>query len=66
MVKKRKKKVYNTAKKPKHVNENKPLNIIKSICNPKCQDCDNRLAVHDDRFTCSHCNLSFPLNIKLV
>ena len=58
MGKKHKKKIYNTPKKIKHFHKNQPLNIIKSICNPKCEKCNNIMAVHSDRFTCSHCEMS--------
>ena len=56
MGKKRKKKIYNTPKKIKHKNQNIPLNILKSINNPKCQECNNNMANHFNRFTCSNCN----------
>jgi ribosomal protein S27AE len=58
MGKKHKKKIYNTPKKIKHVHKNEPLNILKSINNPKCANCSNNMANHDDRLTCSHCNKS--------
>ena len=59
MAKKHKKKTYNTPKKNKHIHKKTPLNIIKSIQNPLCKICDNRMAVHCNRLTCSYCNLSF-------
>ena len=59
MAKKHKKKNYTTSKKLKHKHKNLPLNIIKSITNPKCENCDNRLAIHQNRLTCSYCNVSF-------
>ena len=59
MAKKHKKKVYNTPKKVKHIHKNTPMNIIKSIFNPLCKLCDNRLSIHYNRLTCSYCNLSF-------
>ena len=65
MARKHKKKVYTSPKKNGHVHKNEPLHVIKSISNPKCQCCDNRLALHHDRFTCSHCNISFPLSVEL-
>lgn len=59
MGKKRKKKVYNTPKKIKHFHKNEKLNIIKVFLNnPRCIDCNNCMANHNDRFTCSYCNTS--------
>ena len=58
MVKKRKKKIYNTPKKNKHKHVNNKLNIINSINNPRCSNCSNTMANHKDRLTCSHCNNS--------
>ncbi len=58
MGKKHKKKVYNTPKKIKHVHKKQPLNILKSINNPTCEKCNNILAVHHDRHTCTHCGIS--------
>jgi|MGYP005659362523 ubiquitin len=58
MGKKRKKKVYNTPKKIKHVNSNTKLNILNSINNLKCNTCNNSMAKHFDRYTCSFCNIS--------
>ena len=59
MGKKRKKKVYNTPKKIKHVHQNKKLNIINVFNNnPKCVKCDNFLANHNDRYTCTYCKTS--------
>jgi len=57
MGKKRKKKTYTTPKKIKHVNQNKPLNILQSIYNPKCKECNNNMSNHLDRFTCSNCGI---------
>ena len=57
MGKKRKKKTYNTPKKIKHIYQKKPLNILKSIYNPKCIECNNNMAIHFNRFTCSNCNI---------
>ena len=62
MAKKHKKKTYTTPKKIKHVRKKNPLNIIKSINNPLCLICTNRLSVHHDRLTCSYCNQSFVQN----
>ena len=62
MSKKRKKKVYKTPKKIKHRHVNNKLNIIKCINNPKCLECNNYMAVHSDRETCSHCNSSIKKN----
>ena len=59
MGKKRKKKVYTKPKKIKHIHKKEPMRIIRSINNPKCDLCENRLSVHYDRFSCSYCNLSF-------
>lgn len=61
MVKKRKKKTYTTTKKIKHVNKNISLNILKSINNPKCQECNNTMAIHCNRYTCSNCNICYVL-----
>ena len=64
MGKKRKKKTYNTPKKIKHQHVNNKLNIIKIFNNnnPRCNMCDNQMAVHFNRYTCSYCNKSFYLN----
>ena len=61
MGKKHKKKVYNTPKKIKHTHKNQPLNILKSINNPRCEICKNNLAVHENRYTCTHCGLSIKI-----
>ncbi len=58
MAKKRKKKVYNTPKKIKQVHKTQPLNIIKSINNPKCNICGSNMAIHTNRFTCTNCSIS--------
>tara|TARA_Y100000813_G_C23899863_1_gene229070 strand:- start:204 stop:431 length:228 start_codon:yes stop_codon:yes gene_type:complete len=63
MGKKHKKKVYNTPKKIKHVHKNESLNILKSIYNPKCEKCNNNMASHYDRFTCTNCGISFCKNL---
>ncbi|VVU95329.1 hypothetical protein CPAV1605_1080 [seawater metagenome] len=56
---KRKKKIYTTPKKIKHIHKNKKLNIINIInINPRCLDCNNYMAIHQDRETCSNCNKS--------
>ena len=61
MAKKRKKKVYTTPKKIKHIHKNNKLNIINVINNnPKCMKCDNFMAVHNNRTTCTYCNISIP------
>ena len=57
MVKKRKKKTYTTPKKIKHVYQNKPLNILQSIYNPRCKECNNNMSIHLDRLTCSTCGI---------
>lgn len=63
MGKKRKKKIYNTPKKVKHVHKNNKLNIVNIInFNPKCIKCNNYLANHHNRFTCTYCKSS---NIKI-
>ena len=62
MAKKRKKKVYTTPKKIKHKSKKTPMNIIKSINNPRCKFCENRLSAHYNRLTCSYCQLSFIKN----
>ena len=59
MAKKHKKKIYTTLKKNKHIHKKTPLNIIKSIENPLCKQCNNRMSVHYNRLTCSYCNMSF-------
>ena len=58
MGKKRKKKIYTTPKKTKHIHKKIPMSIITSINNPRCKLCDNRMAIHCNRNTCSYCNLS--------
>lgn len=59
MAKKRKKKVYTTPKKIKNVHKNNKLNILSVIKNnPKCIKCENYMAVHVDRFTCTYCQAS--------
>ena len=59
MAKKRKKKTYTTPKKEKHVHKNLKLNIIKVFNNnPKCSECNNFMAVHQDRITCTNCKTS--------
>ena len=59
MGKKRKKKIYTTPKKLKHKHVNIKLNIINVLTNrPKCSDCNNNMAKHFDRFTCTFCNKS--------
>ncbi len=59
MAKKRKKKIYTTPKKIKHKHENKKLNIINILNNnPRCPDCNNFMAVHHNRDTCTYCNIS--------
>jgi ribosomal protein S27AE len=63
MAKKRKKKVYNTPKKIKHIHKNNKLNIINVINdNPKCPKCNNSLANHFDRYTCTNCQTSETKN----
>jgi hypothetical protein len=57
MGKKHKKKIYKTPKKIKHVHKKQSLNILKSIDNLKCEICDNIMAVHHDRHTCTHCSI---------
>lgn len=59
MAKKRKKKIYNTPKKIKHLHINSKLNIVKIIKNnPKCCKCNNYMAIHYNRHACSYCQLS--------
>jgi len=58
MARKHKKKTYTTPKKEKHVHKNIKLNVIKIFNNPKCSECNNFMAVHQNRFTCSKCNKS--------
>ena len=63
MGKKRKKKIYNTPKKIKHRHINNRLNIINVINNnKKCSQCNNYLANHSNRFTCSYCNICHKFN----
>ena len=57
MAKKHKKKVYTTPKKIKSVHKNIPLNILKSINNPRCENCGSVMAVHENRHTCSKCGI---------
>ena len=57
MGKKRKKKTYTTPKKIKRVYQTTPLNILKSINNPKCPECSNNMANHFNRYTCSKCQI---------
>ncbi len=65
MGKKRKKKVYTTPKKIKHVHQKKSVNeFINSFKNPKCQCCQSSLAVHTDRYYCGKCHTSIPLQIN--
>ena len=59
MGKKHKKKNYNTPKKIKHIHKNEPLNILKSINNPRCNICNNFMANHFDRITCTKCCISY-------
>ena len=64
MAKKKKKKIYNTPKKIKNVHKNIKLNIINIINkNPKCIECNNYMAIHNNRHTCSYCNTSVNLKI---
>lgn len=59
MGKKRKKKIYTTPKKIKHKHVSKKLNIVNVISNnPRCINCNNCMANHSDRFTCSFCQTS--------
>jgi ubiquitin-small subunit ribosomal protein S27Ae len=59
MGKKRKKKIYNTPKKIKHIHKNEKLNVIKVFNNnPKCLECNNYMATHSERYTCNYCNYS--------
>ena len=60
MTKKRKKKIYNTPKKIKHQHINNRLNIINIINNnKKCCHCNNYMANHSNRFTCSYCKICY-------
>lgn len=66
MVKKRKKKIYNTPKKIKHKNKtNKIEEFIKSINNPRCDICQSIIALHIDRNYCGKCKIS-QHNNKLI
>ena len=59
MAKKRKKKIYNTPKKIKHLHKNEKLNIIKMFNNNiRCSTCNNFMANHNNRFTCTSCQIS--------
>ena len=59
MGKKRKKKMYNTPKKIKHQHINTKLAIISIINNnPRCNECNNCMAIHKNRVTCSYCGTS--------
>jgi len=59
MAKKRKKKTYSTLKKIKHLHKNEKLNIIKMFNNnTRCSTCNNLMANHNNRFTCTSCQIS--------
>ncbi len=62
MGKKHKKKVYTTPKKIKHVHQKKPLNVLKTYNNLKCETCQSTLANHSDRHYCGKCHYSIPHN----
>lgn len=56
MSKKRKKKLYNTPLKEKHIHKTPQLaSFIKSFENPKCSKCQSFLASHLDRDYCGKC-----------
>lgn len=59
MARKRKKKVFNTIKKEKHVHKSVSIDrFIDSINNPKCMKCQSIFAVHSDRNYCGKCQVS--------
>lgn len=59
MAKKRKKKTYSTPKKIKHLHKNEKLNIIKMFNNNiRCNTCNNLMANHNNRLTCTSCQIS--------
>ena len=53
-----------TPKKNQHKHTNIRLNIINVINNnKKCLKCNNYMANHSDRFTCSYCNMSLKYDM---
>ena len=65
MAKKHKKKVYNTPKKLKHINSNVCVStFIKSLENPRCNECCSILAIHSNRNYCGKCKTSEKLKIE--
>ena len=63
MAKKHKKKTYNTPKKQKHVHKNVNMNqFINSMNNnSKCTTCTSILAMHENRYYCGKCHISFNI-----
>ena len=67
MAKKKERKGLYNAKKIKNTHKNIKLNIINVFNNnPKCLECNNYMAVHSDRETCSHCNSSIKKIIGIL
>ena len=65
MAKKHKKKVYNTPKKLKHIHSNVCVSIfIKSLENPRCNECCSILAIHNNRNYCGKCKTNEKLKIE--
>tara|TARA_Y100000813_G_scaffold196130_1_gene179088 strand:- start:613 stop:816 length:204 start_codon:yes stop_codon:yes gene_type:complete len=65
MAKKHKKKVYNTPKKLKHIHKNVSVdNFIKSLENPRCNECCSILAIHNNRNYCGKCKTDEKLKIE--
>ena len=59
MGKKHKKKVYTKPKKDKHEHKKISVNkFIESFNNPKCNSCESKLAIHNDRYYCGKCEFS--------
>ncbi len=60
MAKKHKKKIYNTPKKLKHIHKKVSVDqFINSLNNPKCNTCCSILALHDEKYYCGKCHISF-------
>ncbi len=59
MGKKRKKKVYTTPKKVKGDKKVYKLKIIETMKNKiRCKNCNNLMANHENRITCTYCGTS--------
>lgn len=59
MGKKRKKKVYTTPKKVKGERKVERLKIIETMKNKiRCKNCNNLMANHENRITCTYCGTS--------